>query len=245
MTYLSEDPTYLVVGLVVLAGAFLTALKFSQQGKYLFWALGSICLAVAILGIEQFWITDNERIEHVVYDLKRAVLASDAEAVLKHLTPDIQYVQNGKSLPAELTRGLIRTNLANATFDFVHVNSLQTSVGRQSRRGVADFVIYAKGTLRTSIQSYNVGTANSSWSLGFQETAPGIWKVNRITPVSVPEGAISIPSMSSATPNVRIPAERKGRSTPNNESGSRPSSQDAKFRLPATTPAVNNLEGSR
>jgi ketosteroid isomerase-like protein len=244
MTYLSEDPTYLVVGLGVLAGVFLTALKFSQQGKYLFWALGSIFLAGIILVIEQFWITDNERIEHVVDDIRRAVLASDAEAVLKHLTPDIQYVQNGKSLPGELTRGLIRTNLANATFDFVHLNSLQTSVGRQSRRGVAEFVIYAKGTLRTSIAAYNVGTANSSWSLGFEETAPGIWKVNRITPISVPEGAISVPSMSSSAPDVKIPADRKGRLTPSDASGSRPSSHGAKFRLPGT-PAENNLGGSR
>ena len=33
--------------------------------------------------------------------------------------------------------------------------------------------------------TYSVGTANSTWSLGFQETEPGVWKVNRITPVSM------------------------------------------------------------
>ena len=35
MTYLLEDPTYLAGGLLLLAGAFLVALKVTQQGKYL------------------------------------------------------------------------------------------------------------------------------------------------------------------------------------------------------------------
>ena len=35
MTYLSEDPTFLAGFFLVLAGAFLAALKVTQQGKYL------------------------------------------------------------------------------------------------------------------------------------------------------------------------------------------------------------------
>ena len=35
MTYLSEDPTYLAGGLLLLAGAFLVALNITQRGKYL------------------------------------------------------------------------------------------------------------------------------------------------------------------------------------------------------------------
>jgi ketosteroid isomerase-like protein len=194
MTFLSEDPTYLAGALGVLAGAFLIALRVTQQGKYLMWALGSLGLAMTVLLVERFWVTDNERIERVVYDLRRAVLASDTEAVLKHLTPDVQYVQHGTSLPGESTRELIRTNLSHATFDFVYIRELQTSAGRQTRRGKAEFRIYAKGRLQTSLASYDVGTADSTWSLGFQETAPGIWKVNRITPVSVPEGIRNVSS---------------------------------------------------
>ena len=151
MTFLSEDPTYLAGALGVLAGAFLIALRVTQQGKYLIWALGSLGLAMTVLLVERFWVTDNERIERVVYDLRRAVLASDAEAVLKHLTPDVQYVQHGTSLPGESTRELIRTNLSHATFDFVYIRELQTSAGRQTRRGKAEFRIYAKGRLQTSL----------------------------------------------------------------------------------------------
>jgi hypothetical protein len=101
------------------------------------------------------------------------------------------------SLSGEQTRELIRTNLANAAFDFIHVQDLQTSAGRHTRRGKAEFRIYAKGTLRLSLATYNVGTANSTWSLGFQETERGVWKVNRITPVSMTQGMALIPRTSS------------------------------------------------
>lgn len=206
MTILAEDPTYLVGALGLLAGAFLVALKVTQQAKYLFWAIGVLGLVLAVVVIEQVWVTDNERIQRVVYDLRCAVLASDAEGVLAHLTPDVEYIQRHTILLGEATRSLIRANLANATFDFVHINDLQTSAGRQTRRGTAEFRVYAKGILRASLVTYNVGTANSIWSLGFQETSPGVWKVNRITPVSVPEGAITVPSSATSTassPDVR------------------------------------------
>jgi len=194
MTFLSEDPTYLAGSLAVLAGAFLVALRVTQQGKYLVWAIAALGLAVTAVVVERFWVTDNERIERVVYDLRRAVLASDAEGVLKHLTPDVQYEQNGTSLSGEATRDLIRTYLTESAFDFVYIRELQASAGRQTRRGKAEFRVYAKGRLRTPVATYDVGTADSTWSLGFQETAPGIWKVNRITPVSVPEGIRTVPS---------------------------------------------------
>jgi hypothetical protein len=193
MTFLSEDPTYLAAALGLVAAASLMALRVTQQGKYLYWTLGSLGLAGLVLVIEHFWVTDNERIERVVYDLRRAVLASDVEGVLKNLTPDVEYVQNGTAISGETTRTLIRANLAQATFDFIHINDLQTSAGQQTRRGKAEFRVYAKGALQTPLASYNVGTANSTWSLGFEETEPKVWKVNRITPMSLPDGTITVP----------------------------------------------------
>src|SRR5208337_4490247 len=137
MTFLSEDPTYLAGFLTLVGVAFLMALKVTQQGKHLVWALTALGLAVAVVVIERMWVTDNERIESVVYELRRAVLAANLEDVLAQLTPDVEYVQDGMSLSGEATRGLIRANLANAAFDFVHIQDLQTSAGRQTRRGNA------------------------------------------------------------------------------------------------------------
>ena len=208
MTILAEDPTYLVIALAFPAGVFLVALKHTQQAKYLFWTLGVLGLILAVLIIEQVWVTDNERIERVIYDLRHALLTSDTERVLAHLTPDVEYIQQGAIISGEATRDLIRTNLANASFEFVHINDLQISAGRQTRRGTAEFRVYAKGTLHTSIVTYNVGTANSTWSLGFQETTPGVWQVNRITPVSLPEGTIRSPYSTATAPSTSEPHRR-------------------------------------
>jgi|SRR5208337_109653 len=110
MTFLSEDLTYLA-GFLILAGvAFLMALKVTQQGKHLVWALTALGLAVAVVVIERMWVTHNERIESVVYELRQAVLAANPEDVLAQLTPDVEYVQDEISLSGEAPRGLIGRN---------------------------------------------------------------------------------------------------------------------------------------
>ena len=98
MTYLSEDPTYLAGALSLVAGALLITLNITKQGKYLVAAGIAFGLALAVLLIEWMWVTDNERIEMVVYDVRKAVLNSDAEAVIAHLAPDVSYSQDGTSL---------------------------------------------------------------------------------------------------------------------------------------------------
>ena len=196
MTYLSEDPTFLAGGLLLLAGAFLLALKVTQQGKYAIRAGVALVLAVAVVLIEWVWVTDNERIEQVVYDLGRAVQSSDADRVdrvLGHLMPTVQYKQGETALTADRTRELIRSNLGNAQFNFVRISGLQTSAGRQSRRGLAEFRVVSSGSLNTSQGTMNTGTSVTAWSLGFQEAEPGVWKVNRITPVLMPQGVLAMP----------------------------------------------------
>lgn len=188
MAYLSEDPWLIVAGLVLLAGSFLIALRTTGQGKYLIWAGLSLGVAGLIIIVEWLWVTDNERIERVVYDLRRAVAASDVEGILVHFTPDVEYSQGEQALSDEAVRAMVRNTLSRAKFDFVRVSELRTSHGEQSRRGTAEFRVFAKGTLDTSLATLNVGTANSTWSLGFEETAKGVWKVNRITALSAPQG---------------------------------------------------------
>ncbi len=191
MTYVSEDPWMIVLSLVLLGGSFLIALKTTGQGKYLIWAASALGLAGLLLAVEWFWVTDNERIERVVYDLRRAVAASDVEGVLVHLTPDVEYSQGELTLSSDGTRDLVRNNLSRAKFDFVRVSDLRTSHGEQSRRGAAEFRVYAKGSLDTSLATLSMGTADSAWSLGFEETSKGVWKVNRITALSAPQGIMT------------------------------------------------------
>src|SRR5438067_464078 len=144
MALLFEDPTYLAGGLGLLAGAFLIALRVTQRGRYLVWALSALGLAAVVLVIEHYWVTDAERIERVVYDLRDAVVASDAERVLTHLTPDVEFVQQGHTTSSgDATRAYIRTVLASTKFDFVRISHLKAEAFHRSRRGIAEFRIIA------------------------------------------------------------------------------------------------------
>jgi hypothetical protein len=189
MEFLFEDPTYLAGGLGILGVAFLIAVRVTQQGRYLIGALAALGLAGAVLVIEHFWVTDAERIEGVVYDLRDAVAASDAERVLTHLTPDVEFVQQGHTtFSGEATRTYIRTLLSNTKFDFVRLTHLKAEASRLSRLGSAEFRVIAGGSTEAPSVTYNFGTTNSDWSLGFEEVSPGVWKVNRITPTRPPSG---------------------------------------------------------
>lgn len=189
MTWLTEDPTY-PVGLCLLAAAgFFVALRTTQKGKYLVWALAALALAGVVLVVERVWVTDNERIEAVVHDLRRALLASDADALLSNLTPDVQFVQEDRALPSETARAMIRAAVSNSQFDIVRVRGLQISSGRLTRRGKADFRVFVQGVAKSPMSVGVGGAGDSSWSLGFVETEPDVWKVDRITPVSLTIGA--------------------------------------------------------
>jgi hypothetical protein len=162
-------------------------MRVTQQGRYLIGALGALGLAVAVLVIEHFWITDAERIERVVYDLRAAVLASDVEWVLSQMTPDVQFVREGETIAAgEATRDYIRAQLPHAKFDFLRISHLRTEVFPQSRRGTAEFRVIAAGSWQTPQATLNFGTTNFDWSLGFTEARPDVWKIDRITPTRVP-----------------------------------------------------------
>lgn len=187
MSFLSDDATYLAGGLAILAVIFLILVKTTQQGRFLLWAGVALALAVLALVIEQLWVTDNERIESVVYALRRAVAGSDTPGVLAQLTPDAVYVMGGgPSISGETTRGFIESELAKAKFDFVRITKLQAHAGGQSGRGSAEFRVLASGSYQTALVAYNFGTTNLDFSLGFRKTEPNVWKVERITLTRAP-----------------------------------------------------------
>src|SRR5262249_1469445 len=133
MELLSDHPAYLVGGLGLLAGAFLIALRVTQQGRYLLWALTALGLLAAVLVIEHLWVTDAERVERVVYDLRDAVVASDPERALSFMTPDVEFIQGGRTIAGgELTRAYIHTNVSSAKFDFLRISHLKTEAHPQS-----------------------------------------------------------------------------------------------------------------
>lgn len=203
MEYLSEDPTLLAGFFLLVAGALVVAMRATQQGKYLILAVAAAAMAVVVIAVEWLWVTDNERIERVVYGLRDAVANSDTDAVLEYMTPDVMYVKGDMALEGEATRTLIRDNLERVRFEFVRISGLVTNAGKQSRQGTAQFSAFFKGVADGSGASANFGSANSMWSLGLRETQPGVWKVNRITPIQVPGDGLRVPGgRGSGPPNV-------------------------------------------
>jgi hypothetical protein len=227
MTFLSEDPTYLTVGFVVLAAGFVSALRVTQQGKYLVLACATVGLAVVTLAVEQLWVTDNERIERVVYELGEAVKNSNPDAVISQLAPNVQYSKEDSTLSPDATRQLISSNIGRFKFDLLRVGHLKTHVSEQARRGTAEFQVIARATQQRSAGSIDSGTAVTTWSLGFQETGPGIWKVARISPVAIPSDVLAFTGGTPRPDRMRLgfqhgpPGREHGRGAPNQRPGLR------------------------
>jgi ketosteroid isomerase-like protein len=186
MNFLTEDASYLLIGLGVAALGCLLALKMTQQGKFLVCALGLLVLAGVVFGFEHFWVTDAERVEKVVYDLASAVQASDVERIKIHLDEQVTIGTKDRTMDGSAPLRLIFSLLQNSHFDYVKVGQLTTSVGSQTKMGKAEFKVTAAGIIEEGGTQHLLGTAGSEWDLGFREKSPGVWKVTRITAITVP-----------------------------------------------------------
>lgn len=207
MSMFTQDPTW-PVGALLMAAAFgFILLKTRQEGKYLIVGLAALGSAGLVLAFEWAWVTDDERIEAVVYDIRDSLLKGDAQGVLANMTPDVQYVQSGESLPTAATRAMIESSVGGSKFDIVRIRELQTSAGRKTRRGKAEFKAMIRGNVQGPMGLGGAGMADSSWSLGLEETQAGVWKVNRITPISIPISPAIIAGALSRPPSIGVPRD--------------------------------------
>ena len=84
MTNLLEDPTYLAGAFAPVGWGFLGRIQRHAARQIPDSRRDSLWVALLVVAVEWFWVTDNERIEQVVYDLRRAVLNSDVEGARPH-----------------------------------------------------------------------------------------------------------------------------------------------------------------
>ena len=146
-----------------------------------------------VVVVEWIWVTDNERIEKVVYDVRAAVLKSDADGVLAHLAPNVMYQQGETALTSDATRALIRTNVSNVHLEFARISELRTSVGQQTRRGIAEFRVFTRGGLKTSSNVSEGMTTMTAWSLGFPGNGTGCVENLSNQPGLDTEGFLALP----------------------------------------------------
>lgn len=211
MHYIAEDPWPLAGALGLIALGLLVALKVTQQGKYLVRAGIALGLAVAVVAVERVWVTEDEKIERVVYDLAEAVQARDADRIMAHLAPEAsveitRLTLDGPSNPirqavltamskftrVRIDRDLLEGELQRYQFDWVRISHLQTNAGSESGRGTAEFRVHLFGEQADPYHAISTPPAGLGWSLGFRRTDEGQWKVSRITPTALP-GAATFP----------------------------------------------------
>lgn len=191
LTWLSEDPWPIAGVLSVILLIFLVALRFTQNGLYLIRAGITLAAIVLLFGLEYVWVTDNERLEAAVYALAKAVESTDIPAVMSHFTSDVQFKQRDETVDGIIfDEPFVRSQLEHIQFDFVRVRKLTTKVSPQSRRGSAEFEVLLSGTQTKNSNFDRAGAFSSTWSLGFQETSPGVWKINEIRPITLPYGSL-------------------------------------------------------
>lgn len=186
MHYLTEDPSYVLIGLGVAAAACLLALRITQQGKFLIWAGALVALAATVFGFERFYVTDAERVEAVVYDLARAIEASDIDAIKSHLDDKVTLGMRGRTMDGSMTLRLVLPMLRQTRFDFVRISQLTAAAGSQTKRGSAEFKVTATGTFEQGGTEVPLAALATEWSLGFSERSPGVWKVTRVTAIKLP-----------------------------------------------------------
>jgi hypothetical protein len=200
MAFLAENPWPVIYACLVAAVVSLILVRLTQQGKFLFVALGALGLAGLLAVVDAVWVTDVERVEEVVQRVAAAAARGDVDAVVTELDPDVSLSQEGGDSGAggEIARGraailAIRATLAATRFDYLNVGNLQASAGSLSRQGKVDFRAYTMGSIQLGTQfNFVTGPEGSDWSVGLRETSPGTWKITRITAVRLP-GRASLP----------------------------------------------------
>ncbi len=201
LTFLSENPwplTGLFGGVCALC---LVILMVTGRGPFLIGGLVSGGLALLVLLVEAFWVTDIERIEAVVQEIARGVRDGDEEAVAEHLADglDLQLGNIPLPLPDAIELPLldpidpsiliIRTAMDTADFDMIRITAWDAiHAGQQSRQGYATFSVLARGEGSYGGPGNRYPfTVTTHWTLGFREI-DGQWKVDQIKYLGGPQG---------------------------------------------------------
>jgi hypothetical protein len=94
MSWLFEDSSFALVATAIFAiGLFIAFLK-TGRGLYLVWLGGVGLIALSLILVERYVVTDRERIEETLYGAAEALEADDVEAVLDNLSPTAETLRS-------------------------------------------------------------------------------------------------------------------------------------------------------
>ncbi|MEK6238539.1 MAG: hypothetical protein N2C14_27790 [Planctomycetales bacterium] len=134
-SFLFEDPTDLIIFALLLVGGFGILLAQSRRGIWLI-AMGIVlAMLFAMVMLEQYVVTDLERVEDTVRQITKDLERDDAAAVLNHVDPDVEEI-----------RRKVEAEMRTYKIDEIKITELNITINAQSNPATAE------AKLRTGIQ---------------------------------------------------------------------------------------------
>jgi hypothetical protein len=93
MAWLTEDPTVVLLALGVVAAGIIVAILKTGRGLYVIWLGGVVLLALLVIVIDRFVVTDREKVEDTLYCAAAALEANDIEATASYLAASGEALQ--------------------------------------------------------------------------------------------------------------------------------------------------------
>ena len=94
MSWLYEDSTLVITAAAIFAVGFFIAFLKTGRGLFLLWLGGVGLIALALVGVERYVVTDRELIEDTLFGAAAALEANDVDALLEYLSPSAEPLQS-------------------------------------------------------------------------------------------------------------------------------------------------------
>ena len=121
MTWLSEDPTLLLVVAVAIVAMLIAGIVKTGRGSLLWAILGVIAIVAGLLVVERFWVTDRELIADRLGAAVASLEANDLEGTLAHI-----------SSSATEMRGVVQLILPNVEIEDINLGDVQIAVNQMT-----------------------------------------------------------------------------------------------------------------
>ena len=108
MSWLTEDPTFVLLAIGVVAVGIIIAILKTGRGLYLTWLGGVLLLALLVIVIDRYVVTDREKIEDTLYGAAAALEGGDVEGVTSYLAA------SGEALEREVRSRMRTTEVRKA-----------------------------------------------------------------------------------------------------------------------------------
>ncbi len=150
MTWLTEDPLWIILAGLATATIFLVMLQFGSR-KILFKKITTVALiiTVTVFVFEKIYLTDREQLTNAVLSMASGARANNTKKVVRHIS---------QSRPDVIQR--ISDEMSHLKFDeckIVKVNNIQINQGTE-RRASIDFTLFVNIDAREKYMCRAKGT---------------------------------------------------------------------------------------